>query len=191
VKPGTYKVRLTFGDQMDSTDVEVKYDPRLEMPTSAINASYTTLKDLEGRYSLGVQAVDRLKESIKIAKSIQKDLKEKDKEGYKDQLELTQNTLDTLNSMLDIFLGEKDERQGITRNQPDNVNTYYATAYWYTSGGLHAPGVTETKLIKKFENELTKVLGMVNGYYAEEWPKFREAVEKLDTSPFKEYEEIK
>ena len=48
----------------------------------------------------------------------------------------------------------------------------------------------EAKL-KKFEEELAKALEMVNGYYAENWPTFREAIENLDTSPFKDYEEIK
>ncbi|MEM7296769.1 MAG: hypothetical protein AAF391_00715 [Bacteroidota bacterium] len=191
VKPGTYKVRLTFGDQKDSTEVEVQYDPRIDMSDAAISAQYNALKSLESKYDLGVQAVDRLKESIKIAKGIQKDLKEKDKEGYEEQIELAKNTIDTLNTMLDTFLGKEDDRQGITRGQPNSVNNFYFAAFRYTSNALHAPGDTENKLITKFENELVKAMEMVNGYYTEEWAKFREAVENLDTSPFKDYEEIK
>ena len=41
------------------------------------------------------------------------------------------------------------------------------------------------------QNNEAKAMEMVNGYYADEWPKFREAVENLDTSPFKDYEELK
>ena len=89
------------------------------------------------------------------------------------------------------FLGKEDDRQGITRGQPNSINNFYFSAFRYTSNALHAPGETENKLIKKFEDELAKAMEMVNGYYAEEWPKFREAVENLDTSPFKDYEEIK
>ncbi len=191
VKPGSYKVRLTFGDQMDSTTIEVKYDPRTVLTTSAITAKYDALKDLEAGYALGIKAVERLKESVKIAKGIQKDLKKKDKDGFKDQIELSKNTIDTLNSMLDIFLGKEDDRQGITRNQPNSINNYYFGAYRYVQNGLHAPGETENNLINRFQDELAKVIEMVNGYYANEWPKYREAVESLDTSPFKDYEEIK
>ncbi len=191
VLPGTYKLRFTFGDQMDSTNIEVQYDPRMEMSDNDIKVQYNTLKDLEKNYSLGVQAVDRLKESVKIARDIQKELKEKDKEGYEEQIELAKNTIDTLNSMLDVFLGEEDDRQGITRSQPNSVRNFYSSAYRYTSNALHAPGDTENKLIKKFKDELAKAVDLVNGYYKEEWPKFREAVENLDTSPFKDYEEIK
>ncbi|WP_424964296.1 WD40/YVTN/BNR-like repeat-containing protein [Ekhidna sp.] len=191
VLPGSYKVRFTFGDQQDSTNVEVRYDPRIELSNTAIQAKYNALKNLESKYSMGVKAVDRLKESIDIAKGIQADLKEKDKEGYKEQIDLCKTTIDTLNSMMDVFLGEEDDRQGITRGTPNSVSNSYGTAYWYTSGALHAPGETEQKLIDKFEKDLAEAMDMVNGYYNEKWPEFRSEVEGLDTSPFKDYEEIK
>ena len=191
VLPGTYKVRFTFGDQKDSTEITVKYDPRMELSDRAIQARYNAMKGLESKYAMGVKAVDQIKESLGIAKGIQKDLKKKDKEGYKDQLELCKSTIDTLNTMLDVFLGEVDDRQGITRGNPNSVNNAYFSARRYTANALHAPGATENKLIAKFEKELEEAMTMVNGYYAEKWSEFREAVEKLDTSPFKDYEEIK
>ena len=120
-----------------------------------------------------------------------RDLKKKDKEGYKEQLELCKTTIDTLNTMLDVFLGEEDDRQGITRGTPNSVNNSYFSASRYTGNALHAPGATENKLIKRFEDDLAEAMEMVNGYYAEKWPEFRSAVEDLDTSPFKDYEEIK
>ncbi len=191
VLPGTYKVRFTFGDQKDSTNIEVKYDPRIELSDAAIKAQYDALKALESKYAMGVKAVDRLKESLDIAKGIQGDLKKKDKEGFKEQLELCKTTIDTLNTMLDVFLGKQDDRQGITRGNPNSVNNSYFSASRYTSNALHAPGVTENKLIKKFEEDLAEAMEMVNGYYKDKWPEFRSTVEDLDTSPFKDYEEIK
>lgn len=191
VLPGTYKVRFTFGDKKDSTNIEVKYDPRIEMSNAAIRAQYNALKSLESKYAMGVKAVDRLKESLGIAKGIQSDLKKKDKEGYKEQLELCKTTVDTLNSMLDVFLGKQDDRQGITRGTPNSINNSYFAASRYTNNALHAPGDTENKLIKKFEDDLADAMQMVNGYYSEMWPEFRSTVEDLDTSPFKDYEEIK
>ncbi|MEM8938890.1 MAG: hypothetical protein AAGC64_06050 [Bacteroidota bacterium] len=190
VLPGTYKVRFTYGDQMDSANVEVEYDPRIDLSDGAIQAQYTALKKLESKYSLAAKAVDRLKESMDVAKDIQTKLKKKDKEGYKEHIEMAKNTIDTLNRMLDVFLGEEDDRQGITRSQPNNVNNFYFSAYRYVANALHAPGDTENKLTRKFEDELVKAMEMINGYYKEDWPKFRETTENLDTSPFKDYEEI-
>ena len=38
---------------------------------------------------------------------------------------MAKNTIDTLNTMLDMFLGKEDDRQGITRGQPNSVNNFY------------------------------------------------------------------
>lgn len=191
VLPGTYKLRFTFGDQVDSTNVEVKYDPRIEMSKNAIQARYDALKTLEAKAELGGQAVDRIRESIEIAEGIQENLKEKDEDGFKEQIKLAKKTIDTLHVMMDKFVGEKDDRQGITKRQNENINSYYFSAYRYVSNALHAPGDTENKLIAKFESEFTTAMDRVNSYFSKEWPKFREAIEKLDTSPFKDYEEIR
>ena len=191
VLPGTYKVRFSFGDQKDSTEVEVKYDPRIEMSSSTIRAQYDALKALEVKAGLAGQAVDRIKASIKIAEDIKKVLKKKDEEGFEEQIKLAKETADTLNTMLDKFVGEEDDRQGITRRQNESINNFYFSAYRYVGNASHAPGDTENKLIAKFESEFETVMDMVNSYFSEEWPKFREAVENLDTSPFKDYEEIK
>ncbi len=190
VLPGTYKIRFTFGDQMDSTNIEVRYDPRLDLSDADIKAKYDALKGLQSSIEKGVMAVDRLKESLELTGKFEKQMKKKDKEGFKEQLETVKNTRDTLNSILDIFFGKEDERQGITRNQPKTLISAYFTAYSYTANGLHAPGETERKLINKFEEELSEALEVVNGYYDAEWPKFREAMEALDLSPFRDYEKI-
>ena len=191
VLPGSYKLRFSFGDQKDSTEVEVRYDPRMEMSSSAIQAKYDALKALEVKAGLGSQAVERIKESIKIADEIEKKLKKKDEESFEEQIKLAKETTDTLNTMLDKFVGEVDDRQGITRRQNESINNFYFSAYRYVSNASHAPGDTENKLIAKFESEFEMAMEMVNEYFAKEWPKFREAVEDLDTSPFEDYEEIK
>jgi hypothetical protein len=191
VLPGMYKVRFSFGDQMDSTEVEVRYDPRQEFSREDMQARYDALKGLEKKYELGYQAVERLKEALDITKDFQKKLSEEDKEAYKEQIDMCKSASDTLNAMLDRFLGEQDDRQGITRGLPNSISSFYSGAYQYTSNGLHAPGETERKLIARFEEELREGLDMVNGYFNEEWPEYRAEMEKISISPFEDYEEIK
>ncbi|CAE7362567.1 unnamed protein product, partial [Symbiodinium microadriaticum] len=180
VLPGTYKVRFTYGDQMDSTQVEVKYDPRLELSDADIQGRYDALKSLESSGQKILTAVEQLKESLKIAGEFEKRMKDQDEEGFKENLEVTKNVKDTLNKMLDIFFGAEDDRQGITRNQPQTVNNYYQTANFYTRNGLHTPTRTETELKEKFESELEKALETVNGYYEEEWPAYQSSMAWLD-----------
>lgn len=190
VKPGNYKVRFTFGDQKDSTEVTVAFDPRLSMSSTDIAAKNAALDRIENGEKLAFEAVERLKESIKLAGDFEKKLSEKDKEGLKDAIELCKSTKDTLNTFLDAFLGKEDKRQGITRGQPQSVNNSLGTAQFYTGSATHAPGATELKLIEKFEKNLTEALKPVNDYFETEWPKFRETIEPIDLSPFKDYEKI-
>ena len=190
VLPGEYKVRFTFGDQVDSTMLKVSFDPRLEMSNTALQSQYNAMKEIEAGKQLALDAVERIKEGIKLADDYQKKLKEKDEEAYKEQIELSKTTSDSLNSLLDIFVGKEDKRQGITRNQPNSVNAKMGNANFYTGNATHAPGLTERALIDEFKNELSGALEKVNGFYETEWPKFREAIEAIDFSPFEDYEKI-
>ena len=47
VLPGIYKVRLTAGDQKDSTMITVKSDPRFNVSQSILESRHTMLKELE------------------------------------------------------------------------------------------------------------------------------------------------
>jgi len=192
VLPGTYKLRFTFGDQQDSTMLTVKKDPRLSITEEEMVAKYKALKALEEKAALGFQAVERIKESIQLADELKKELKEKeDDEAFKEAMEMSKEVSDTLNTMLDVFLGEEDDRQGITRNEPNSVSNHYWSAYRYISNALHAPGETEEKLVVRFEEEFANALKMVNDYFREEWPRYREKIEALDRSPFKDLEDIR
>ena len=188
--PGAYKVRFTFGDQMDSTTLTVAFDPRLEMSSSALEGQYRAMKEIEGGKQLGLDAVERIKEGIKLADDYKKKLKDKDPDAYEEQIELCKATSDSLNSLLDIFVGKEDKRQGITRNQPNSINAKMGSAIFYTSNATHAPGPTERALIDEFKNELSGALEMVNGFYETEWPTFRQNIEAIDLSPFEDYKKI-
>lgn len=190
VRPGTYKARISYGDQKDSTNVTVAYDPRLSMSASAIAAKNEALDRIENGEKLAFEAVEQLKESIKLAGDFEKQLTKKDKEVLKDAIELCKTTKDTLNSFLNAFIGKEDKRQGITRGQPQSVRNSLQSAQFYTGSATHAPGSTELNLIEKFEKDLAEAIKPVNDYFESEWPKFRETIEPIDLSPFKDYEKI-
>ncbi len=190
VTPGKYKVRMTFGDQKDSTELEVQFDPRLNVSAGDLQARYDAAKRIESGREKALTAVNRLKESIKIAEDFSKRMKDKDKEAFEEQIELSKTTKDTLNTMLDAYFGKEDERQGITKGEVFTVGNYLGAASRYTSNALHRPGQTELALIEKFESELQEWLDAVNRYYEETWPDYRARMEGVDLNPFKDYEKI-
>ncbi|EDO26626.1 predicted protein, partial [Nematostella vectensis] len=48
VKPGTYKLKMSFGNQVAEQNIKVEFDPRMTFSISDINTRYAVQKELEG-----------------------------------------------------------------------------------------------------------------------------------------------
>lgn len=191
VFPGTYQLRISFGDQAESTQIEVKADPRIPFSMADQQAKYDFLKRLQTEMQRGIEAVNRIQESKKIAESYSSQLKAKNKDLYAEQIKLCKANTDSLETLLDIFFGKQDERQGITARKSDHLSGYYFNAYRYASNATHAPTANEISLMTKFQKELDRSIMKVNAYYDSAWPVFRTEIEKIDLSPFKDLDKLK
>ena len=181
---------MTYGNQQDSTNIRVSYDPRIALSENDLRLKQESLKALErsaDRLSIGV---DRIKESLALVSQFEKGLKDMDKELYKEEIKMCKTTKDSLTVLMDIVFGKEDDRQGITKNPFNTLYGHYNNAYRYTANGLHAPGLTEQKLTAKFEVALQQALDRINNFYESEWPKFRIAIEPIEINKFKEYSKI-
>ena len=189
VLPGTYKLKMTFGEMVDSTSIDVAYDPRIEMPMAVLEAKYNLLKDLETTMSVATKAVDRLKSSIKILDDYKTRIEaEEDKETFEPLLKQHKMLKDTINTLLDEMLGKVDKRQGITRNEVPSAISYLYTARRYVGPLEQVPGPTQETLIKNAKDKLSVVLEKINGFYETQWPEYRKSVEELKLTPFKPVE---
>ena len=186
VLPGTYKLKLAFGDQSSETTIEVKADPRRTIPTNILQSKYDAIKEMEAKQELAVGHVEQLKEKIKITETLISRMKEKDEKGFEEQIKLSNEVKDTLNTFMDIYFGKEDDRQGITADQPNTIDNYLGNLSFYLGNAIHAPSTTEEALKKKFVDEMTKANEKVDAYLSEEWPKYKEKMENLDLSPFKD-----
>ncbi|NQW28556.1 MAG: hypothetical protein HQ474_11645 [Flammeovirgaceae bacterium] len=190
VLPGNYLIKMTYGNQQDSTNIRVSYDPRIALSENDLRLKQESLKALErsaDRLSIGV---DRIKESLALVSQFEKGLKDMDKELYKEEIKMCKTTKDSLTVLMDIVFGKEDDRQGITKNPFNTLYGHYNNAYRYTANGLHTPGLTEQKLTAKFEVALQQALDRINNFYESEWPKFRIAIEPIEINKFKEYSKI-
>jgi hypothetical protein len=103
VKPGTYNLKMTFGDQTSESSIKVEYDPRLEMSTEAIAEIYNVSKDLEKDQQLMADIVKQLAESKQTATGFKKDLDKEDKKKYKDQIKLSKDIINKIDDLLQLF----------------------------------------------------------------------------------------
>ncbi len=186
VKPGTYKLVMEYGDQTSETMIEVKSDPRLQVSQKNINEVYTASKNLEKMTQAAADAVKQLVESKEIASKYQKELKELDKKKFKDQIKRSKDITKKIDSVIAIYIGKEDKRQGITRNPEITVMLRLRTAGWYVGSRQNGLTATENQLIKQAKDELKSALQKTNDFFDTSWKPYREEIEKLEVSSFKE-----
>lgn len=186
VKPGTYKVKLNFGDHADSTRVEVKTDPRLAVDLASINEVYEHGKKLESYTQTAADAVKQLVESKDLANKFQKEMKDLDKEKYEAQIKASKDIVKQIDSVIALYLGKEDKRQGITRNPEINVMQRIGNAGFYVRTRKSGITKTEKDLITYAEEELKSALGKTNTFFEEKWKPYRDSIEALELSPFEE-----
>ncbi len=191
VKPGTYKITLEHDGNSTSTTLKVESDPRLDIPQQAITDSYNASKDIEKMTQTAADAVKQLVESKNAAEDFSKRLAKKDKKKYKEEIKLTKEVTKQIDSLVALYLGKEDKRQGITRNPEVTVMQRIGQANWYS--GSRPAGLTKTEriLLKQAEDELTAALDKTNSFFVTEWPEYKSKVEKIELAPFKETQPIK
>jgi len=188
VRPGTYKVKVSFGETSDSTNVTVKTDPRLNVSLASVNDVYEHSKKLDGYTQKAADAVKQLVESKNLANKYAKEMKTLDKDNYKDQIKASKEIVKAIDSVVAVYIGKEDKRQGITRNPEINVMQRIGNASFYVATRKSGLTKTEKDLITYAKTALQEALVKTNTFYNQKWSAYRKTIEALDLSPFKEAE---
>jgi len=185
VIPGTYKVKVSFGTTADSTNINVKTDPRLNVSLSDVNQVYQTRKQLEGQVQIAADAVKQLVESKNLANKFSKELQKLDKDKYKDQIKASKDITKAIDSVVALYIGKEDKRQGITRNPEISVMQRLNTAMGYVASRKTGITTTETNLIQFASEQLKLALEKTNGFFEEKWKTYQGTMESLEYTQFK------
>lgn len=186
VKPGTYTVKMHYGDLTEETKITIKSDPRLKVSSAATNEVYTAVKQLSGLTQTAADAVKQLVESKNTAKKYQKELRDLDKKRFKDQIKASKDIVKEIDSIIAIYIGKEDKRQGITRNPEITVMQRIGTASNYSRSRKTGITKTERQLIQFAQDELKKALDKTNTFFSGKWNTYKSAMEALEVSPFKD-----
>ncbi|WP_439128018.1 WD40/YVTN/BNR-like repeat-containing protein [Polaribacter sp.] len=186
VKPGTYRLKMTFGNEVSEQDIKVEFDPRLQISQAAINQKYAASKTLEKYQEKIASAVKQLVQSKNTASSIKSDLSKEDKKKYKEEIKKSSDIIKKIDALIAKYLGSIDKRQGITRNPEITVNQRFGQASRYISSRFGEQTATETILMNQFKDEFTKVISETNAFFNKDWVTYKAAVENIKISPFKE-----
>ncbi|MBV1923877.1 MAG: hypothetical protein KUG68_07620 [Flavobacteriaceae bacterium] len=186
VKPGNYRIDISYLDNITSTTIEVASDPRLSVSEKAIIEKYNASKETEGFIKVASEAVKQLVESKNTANEFSKKLKKEDKEKYKDEIKASKEIVKEIDKLIALYIGKEDKRQGITRNPEVTVMQRIGNARWYSSNRPNGITETETTLIQQAKDELNESLVKTNDFFVTNWAEYKSNLNKLIISPFKE-----
>ncbi|MBA6156431.1 hypothetical protein H3Z83_07900 [Tenacibaculum sp. S7007] len=185
VKPGTYRLKMTFGDQTSEQSIKVESDPRLTTSEAAINQKYNTSKELQEYQKTIADAVKQLVESKKIVKGYKTKFTKEDKKKYKEQIKASADITKKIDTLIAVYLGKVDKRQGIIRNPEVTVNQRLGTARWYVGSRFGEQTDTEKQLIDQLKISLKEALEKTNTFFNTDWKEYQKSVENITISPFK------
>ncbi|MGJ8714219.1 MAG: VPS10 domain-containing protein [Maribacter stanieri] len=191
VKPGTYTIKMLYGEMEKETTITVASDPRLDVSAVAINEAYTNGKVLESYMQKAADAVQQLAQSKATAEQFQKDLKKEDDKKYKEQIDASKDIIKQIDSVTAIYLGKVDKRQGITRSKEMTVMQRLQIARRYVGSRKAGMTATEKQLMQFSKDDLQSALQKTNAFFAKEWVDYQYNMKSLDLSPFKKTEVYK
>ena len=190
MKPGTYRLEMIYGDQTANSEITVKMDPRLDVPPQAIENAYQNGKTLEAMTQTAADAVKQLVESKNIAEEYKSKLSKLDKEAHKEAIDQSKEIVKAIDEVIALYLGKVDDRQGITRNPEVTIMQRIGLARQYATSRPAGTTSTETRLMTQARTALQAGLEATNSFFSEKWPEYRQAMEAINTSSFKEVKQF-
>ncbi len=193
VLPGRYKIVVvnTTGAK-DSTFVNVKFDPRLEISAKDLEAHDAGMKDLRTLVEKSTDAFNRLKDANKTIGIVESqiDMATVSPDSVKTNLTKQGKSLkDSILNLQKMFMAPRDAK-GIVRSS-DNLmdKTFHAMGLMNSVQGKSTANATFA--LDKAKETATKLFDKINNFFANDWAKYQSNVEAMKYSLFKKYEPLK
>ncbi len=188
ILPGTYTVRLSYGEDRDSTQIKVVGDPRMPINMTDMQAKNKLILQIEESIRASTEAVDRLQEAQETTKMVVKQLEGED-EATKELKQEAKAIQKQIKEMLERINGKEDV-QGIFRN-PDELGSKLRSAYGYIQSTWEAPNEAQKLKVAQAEADAKEILAQINDFFEQDWLAFQKSVQSSPFSLFKKYDPIK
>ncbi|NIR51610.1 hypothetical protein GWO43_23800 [candidate division KSB1 bacterium] len=188
VLPGTYTVRISHAEQVDSASVNVSLDPRIEVSKSKLQVREEMIERLQEDTRLATEAVDRLRDARETIGMVSKRLKDREEEAAKELMKKGKALKDSIKSLVELI--NPRDVQGIRRD-PEIVSAKLRIASFYVRSSWDSAGEPARIAIEQAEAALQAALVEVNAFFDTEWPQYQQTVDALNISFFDEYEPIR
>ena len=111
--------------------------------------------------------------------------------NLKEATEKTKAIKDSIGALMDYIVGKEDKRQGIVRQPDPTPISYIGNAQFFIRSSKDPISATDQRVFQQAELQINKLMQRVNLFYEKTWPGYRTLMEKVNISPFKNYQPLK
>ncbi|MEQ8425045.1 MAG: hypothetical protein RIA63_10070, partial [Cyclobacteriaceae bacterium] len=184
VTPGNYKVVFSYDTFKDSTMVEVKLDPKIQMSVSELNEKAELIDNFSSLASGITAKVEQLNESKETVDLILSKLKEQVKNETNNRLKQEADSTKSKINKLIARINPPDDIQGFSRN-PELVEEQLSNARRYLQDVLYPVNETQKRVLAVTEKNIRPVMDDVDSFFRTDWEAFKKAVSDANFSLFK------
>jgi photosystem II stability/assembly factor-like uncharacterized protein len=188
VLPGEYWVKAEYMGYQDSVKVKVMDDPRLNIARADREAQIAAIRDMHQVVERSTKAYDRLKEAEKTIGLVESQMVNVPDSLKKELNKMGSALKDSISNLKEQFFQHK-EVKGIQRN-PDVLVAKMRKALGYIGGGQGAPNANAQIAIRNAKQEAETLIDSVNQLIEIQWKAYREQVESVRFTLFKDFERI-
>jgi len=183
VLPGTYKIRVTYGDYRDSAMVEVKFDPREDLSMQELQKREAIVNEFYARVEKATEIADKIRLAKENMARIDERLKSLPGEQADSLKKQSKALSDTLQALLEDVIDK--EYKGINED-PEALRNVMSYVNAYATWAWDVPYQMARIYMQETDQKLERIRSTLNTILQSDWPAFREAVEESELSFFDE-----
>lgn len=184
--PGRYTMRIKHQGNEASASVEVREDPRFNVPLATQREKLDFILAVGRRQEVAAEAVDRLRDAKRAADRAVEQARAARGAQDSASVKALEQAADSLKKRLteveELFTGPQ-ETQGIVR-APDAVLPQLGNVYGSLMSSREAPTDAERRYLRDAEEDLQRAIERVNSVFAQDVARFRERVRALNVEFF-------
>ena len=188
VAPGEYKIVMEYQDHKDSTMINVKLDPRLDISNEDIAARTAVVKDYYSKIDRATQAFQNLmkaKNSLKLVADVLVHAPDSTKKQVADS---TKSIKKAIAEIEDIFMLPSDTK-GI-QDGSKTLSRYLFQAIRFLNSSPGRPGQNAMYAVKTAKLRIDEAVEKVNNFIEGDWQGYQNYVKGIQYSIFPELKKV-
>ncbi|MEM8907851.1 MAG: hypothetical protein AAGD05_08400, partial [Bacteroidota bacterium] len=188
ILPGTYQLFFHYGDAIDSTQVVVHADPRLNLTPAQLQAQQKARMEYYDKIAKATEGFERLKAAKKTIKRVDGQMVHAVDSLKKDIAEAGKAMQDSIDQLMRLYMLPQ-KAKGIQRTS-NTLTSKIFRSMGYLDSGNEAVSPNGQYAIDQAQTAIAETLEQINHFFETDWKNYQEKVEAVPYSLFKTYEPI-